>query len=176
MSQLIRDNTLLDSWGFRKSDAMLLFCIDSSTIDSIYIEKQKELPFPAPFECTAMLPLFSSTSCLTMVRPSPIPSWFIYAVRCNFPNLVNIFGKSSSSIPAPVSTTWTTRRLRSSRYSVLISIEPSLVNLRAFFTKLIRIYLRHLVSPISFFGSWVWSVPLMGIISCRSNWYVPLSL
>lgn len=75
------------------------------------IVKLNVLPCPIPSECTATTPPVSSTIYLTIVRPRPRPSLFIFAVLYSLPKRVNRSEMSSSAMPAPVSLTDTKRVL-----------------------------------------------------------------
>ena len=79
---------------------------------------------------TWTLPSNSSTMCLQMIRPSPIPWVSIWWVLLKKPNILNNFSWSSLLIPIPVSWTWTSNL--SFRMVTVMLIRPELlVNFKA---------------------------------------------
>ena len=92
------------------------------------ILKQKRLPFCAPLDSALIIPQLDSTMFLEIINPSPIPSSFIFAVRCIFPNrrhrLRCIFPNGAFACDAYVPPHWEARpdasqvwRLRFSDYT-----------------------------------------------------------
>ena len=80
---------------------------------SIFIVKLTLLPYPMPLDFTVTSPPLCLTICYTIVRPRPIPSWFICAVRCSLPKREKSLGMSLAAMPTPVSLTLTWRHCSS---------------------------------------------------------------
>ena len=118
----------------------------------IFIVKVKTLPLSFPSEWTVIIPPFRYTRFLHIIKPMPIPSLFTAAVRSSLPNIVNNLDISYFSMPFPVSAICTLSVSVDSSKATKILIWPILVNLIAFLTKLMSIYLRRSWSPIKTSG------------------------
>ena len=67
--------------------------------------KKTVAPLFTPSEDKLIIPWLSSISYLQIIRPNPIPSLFMLAVRFSLPNIWNSLGPSYFLKPLPVSTT-----------------------------------------------------------------------
>ena len=119
----------------------------------ISIVKLKVLPLLTPGDSTCTVPLYWLMICFTMVRPNPMPSWFISAVRDSLPKREKSFGSSSGCMPFPVSRTEPCNNFVLESYDNSIAIKPDGVNLSAFFTRLIKTCFKRVSSPQSWSSS-----------------------
>ena len=113
---------------------------------------------------TLISPPISSTSCLTMLSPSPVPSIWRFFVSSTRLNALKIYGIFSFFTPWPVSSTeYQTRTLFNDRRSHLTErvTEPSLVYFTALFSRLIKTCFTRTSSPQSILG--------MEASTCRRN-------
>ena len=133
-----------------------------------FMLKVKQEPLPTPSEKTSTKPPLYNAISLTIVRPNPIPSLFISAVRCSFPKRVNSFGNSLAAIPTPLSSTSTVSISLFGSYDASTEIFPPIrVNLNAFLTRLVKTCRRRLSSPTSLGKCKVSSYPSL---SYRLRW------
>ena len=104
-------------------------------------------------EVTDMSPLKTLTILLHTFRPNPIPYWLHLKLLESFPNILKSFTWSAFLMPIPVSIKLKCkfRLLASNSHS--IEIEPSLVNLRAFESRLMMTYLSLLSSETTAKGT-----------------------
>ena len=114
--------------------------------------KLKVVPLPTPSDSTLTVPPDRSTIYLTIVKPKPMPSLLISAVRYNLPKRVKSLGKSYFAMPVPVSRTCTDKYFSSSSTpgfrEAMISINPCFVNFIALRMRLIKTYFNRRSSPI----------------------------
>jgi len=68
-------------------------------------ETVKVLPWPEPGLLARTVPPCNSTSCFTMLRPSPKPPWRRVVDASANRNRSNKCGRNSGAIPSPVSET-----------------------------------------------------------------------
>ncbi len=117
--------------------------------------KWKRLPTPGVL-LTLMVPPISSTSCLEMVRPRPVPPYLREIEPSAWLNDWNSLASCSSFMPIPVSLTEKRRDSASAPRSTTCTattISPFSVNLTALLVRLIRIWPRRSGSPISVAGT-----------------------
>ena len=107
---------------------------------------------PAPFWlCTEMVPPIRSTSCLEMVRPSPVPPYLRAVSEPAWVNDSKICSTYSGAMPMPVSLISKRSRLFPPLFSswvTFISTNPFSVNFTALPARFSKIWVSRVGSPL----------------------------
>lgn len=81
-----------------------LFCTDSSILILVQIMTENVVPTPIWLVTSIWLPIKSMIR-LQMLRPRPVPEWFIYSCSSSLPKSMNKFSRFSFEMPTPESST-----------------------------------------------------------------------